>query len=473
MVARIVGPIDGGAHGWPFSASMADLDGAGYVQEEYFLEGDATAYELEPGAEYGVDGRWAVRPSRTAPFRTRILVVRPVDPAHFNGTVVVNWQNVTAGFEIGSVPVDLMTAGYAWVGASVQKVGIDGGPATGAAIALKGWDAERYGTLDHPGDDFSFDLFTQAAQAVGPARGSTAPDPMGGLNVEKLLAYGASQSAIRLRAYIDAIHPVAGVFDGFFLRVDFGIGSHVDSRRGGSNILEDSDDEVLTVQGAMVPARIRDDLDVPVLVLNSESEAPMTYPVRQPDTDRYRLWEVAGTAHSGGPAATEELTRQLEREGIADAFGPASLGRVAPDDPNVVSFAAVDRAAMDHMQRWLTTGTPPPAQPLIEFEPGRPPRFRRDEWGNALGGIRVPEFEVPTGEHHGLRADNHPLGALSGMSRPFSTDELRDRYPNAAAYVKAYEEAVDRAVSDGVVRAEEAPAMKETAAATAASLITW
>jgi Alpha/beta hydrolase domain len=309
----MVGPIEGGAHGWPFSASMADLDAAGYVEEEYFLEGDATAYTLEPGAEYGTDGRWAVQASRTAPFRTRLLVVRPVDSARFNGTVVVNWQNVTAGFELGSVSLDLMADGYAWVGASTQKVGIDGGPATGAAVALKGWDPDRYGTLDHPGDDFSFDIFTQVARAVGPERGNVSPDPMGGLPVTKLLGYGASQSAIRLRAYIDAVHPLVGVFDGFFLRVDFGIASHVDTRRGGSNLLTDSDDPVLTVQGPMLPARIRDDLDVPVLVLNSESEAPTTYPMRQPDTDQFRLWEVAGTAHSGGPAATEALLEQLER----------------------------------------------------------------------------------------------------------------------------------------------------------------
>ena len=57
-------------------------------------------------------------------------------------------------------------------------------------VALKGWDPERYGTLDHPGDDFSFDIYTQAARAVGPAT-------LGGLAPEKLVASGGSQSAMR------------------------------------------------------------------------------------------------------------------------------------------------------------------------------------------------------------------------------------------------------------------------------------
>ena len=78
-------------------------------------------YEAEPGTELGIDGKWSVRPSRSAPFRTRMLVVRPTDPARFNGIVHVNWQNVTAGFEIGTADSEqLLDGGFAWVGVSAQ-----------------------------------------------------------------------------------------------------------------------------------------------------------------------------------------------------------------------------------------------------------------------------------------------------------------------------------------------------------------
>lgn len=36
----------------------------------------------------------------TLPFTTRFLVYRPSDPERFNGTVVVCWNNVTAGYEL-------------------------------------------------------------------------------------------------------------------------------------------------------------------------------------------------------------------------------------------------------------------------------------------------------------------------------------------------------------------------------------
>jgi Alpha/beta hydrolase domain len=98
----VTGPVAGGRRGWPFSLPLSNLAPVGYVAEEFFLDGTAAAYEAEPGAELTVDGKWRVRPSRTAPFRTRVLVVRPVDRARFNGIVHVNWQNVAPGFELVS-----------------------------------------------------------------------------------------------------------------------------------------------------------------------------------------------------------------------------------------------------------------------------------------------------------------------------------------------------------------------------------
>src|SRR5207302_303264 len=153
--------------------------------------------------------------------RTRFLVVRPADPSAFNGTVMVQWLNVTAGYELGTADDDELLSGYAWVGVSAQRVGIHGFP-PGTAYAgrqapndpLQRWDPERYGSLEHPGDRYSFDIFTQAARAVGPERASSV-DPMGGLAVERLVGIGASQSGARLTTYINAVQPLERVFDAF------------------------------------------------------------------------------------------------------------------------------------------------------------------------------------------------------------------------------------------------------------------
>ena len=222
--AVLTGPVTGGDQGAPFNA--VDVTDQGYLTEEYFLEGEATAYELAEGG-HGADGLWQTRPaSEHEDFKTRLLVVRPQDAAAFNGTVIVFWLNVTAGFELGTAGGEALR-GYAWVGVSAQKVGIDG--FTENPAGLRAWDPTRYGSLVHPGDGYSYDIFTQAARAVGPDRDREELDPMGGLGVERLIAAGASQSAARLRTYVDGVHPLVGVFDGFLPFIDFGASSH--SRR--------------------------------------------------------------------------------------------------------------------------------------------------------------------------------------------------------------------------------------------------
>ena len=195
--AKLSGPVTGGERGAPFSLPALDLDARGYMAEEFFLQGNASAYRLADGAEHTSDGRWKTeREKDTEPYTTRMLVVRPKSQGDFNGTVIVHWQNVTAGYELGTVTDDEYLRGYAWVGVSAQKIGVHGFPGPEAA-GLKQWDPARYESLDHPGDAYSYDIFTQAARAIGPKRETSPIDPMGGLEVERLIAVGASQSASR------------------------------------------------------------------------------------------------------------------------------------------------------------------------------------------------------------------------------------------------------------------------------------
>jgi hypothetical protein len=466
MAATVTGPITGGARGWPFGLPLADLATAGYVAEEFFLEGTATAYESEAGTELGADGKWTVRPARTAPYRTRMLVVRPADATAFNGIVHLNWQNVTAGFEIGTADSDQLLAGFAWVGVSAQRVGVEGLSGM-EEIALRGWDPERYGTLEHPGDDFSFDIYTQAARAVGPAT-------LGGMMPRLTVAAGGSQSAMRLRTYVNAVQPLERAFDAFFLFVDFGKGSLPDT----------SAIDPATIPMGILPTvdvQIRDDLDVPVLVFNTETEASALYPVRQPDTDTLRLWEVAGTCHTGGITSQIAMGPLFARDGIAFALGGGAGEAFVPAHPNVLSFTPAHRAAFRHFHTWIEGGATPPAQDRIEFDasatsdapvllasPGTP-AIRRDRHGNALGGIRLPDFAVPTGQHTGI-GEGEALAALVGYSRPFTPAELAELYPNRDAYLSRWHAALEHAVEAGFVLADDAPAMKAVADETAATI---
>src|SRR5262249_36603479 len=99
------------------------------------------------------------------------------------------------------------------VGVSAQAVGINGGNPAG--FAPKPWDPTRYGSLVHPGDNYCYDIFSQAAQAIrNPSGLSPIPSDY---HITGMIADGESQSAGRMVTYVDAIAPLAQAFDGYFI----------------------------------------------------------------------------------------------------------------------------------------------------------------------------------------------------------------------------------------------------------------
>jgi hypothetical protein len=138
------------------------------------------------------------------------------------------------------------------------------------------------------------------------------------------------------------------------------------------------------------------------------------------------------------------------------------------DDTNVVSHGPVARAALRHMLSWLD-GHPPPHQPLIEVAPGDPPTICRDQYGQARGGVRLPDIAVPLAQHRGLRPEESDiLARISGSSVDFSKGQLRRMYSGPSDYLDRYGRAVDEAVAEGILLGAEKPLMMSTARAAAA-----
>ena len=433
-LAQVAGPIEGGQRGLPFSAPTFDLEAHGYLVEEYFLTGKANSYALQDGARHGKDGTWdtLVRLQGT-PFATRFLVVRPKEQKDFNGTVLVHWQNVTAGYELGTVTESEILRGYAWVGVSAQAIGIHGFP-TPDANGLKQWDPERYKSLLHPGDTYSYDIFTQAARAISKDRESENVDPMGGLKIERLIASGASQSASRLRTYINGVHQHTQIFDAYIPYIDF------------ANPVPFSADLAADRRRSRMPTWIRKDLGVPVLVVNSETETLSYFPARQPETETFRFWEVAGAAH------------------VSSVRGAVVEGM---DSPNWLAFDPVYNAAVRHMHDWLVQGEAPPSFPRIEVDTSaETAAVRRDKHGNARGGIRLPDLAVPTAAHSGMGTatpGGNRFAWLFGHAREFEPKKLAKLYDSGADFLGKYEAALKKSQEQKVVLPEEAPAMLESA----------
>jgi len=458
-VARplVEGPVTGG-NGAPFvAASLFDLAEIGYSQTEFFLSGTATSYANT--SPLGLDGHWNVEPAASADYKTRILVHRPIDASRFNGTVIVEWLNVSGGLDAAAdwimAHTELVRSGYVWVGVSAQAIGVEGGTPLlpGLPVTpLKTHDPARYGSLVHPGDSFSYDIFSQAAQAVRQPNGV---DPLGGLRAAAIIAAGESQSAFRLTNYVNAIHPLADIYDGFL----------VHSR--GSLLptpLSEAPQAVISTPGA---TRIRTDLNSPVLTFQTETDLTFLASIssRQADSEMFRLWEVAGTAHAdtyttvvglsdrGDSLAAAELILTTEPVDGAPACS-------APINSGPQHF--VLKAAVAALNQWVREGTPPPNAPRLET---MGMRLVRDEHGNARGGIRTPYVDVPIATLSGEGQFGTVFCLLFGTTVPFDAAKLAELYPTHDAYVDAYIESTDSAVAAGFILPADAALMKAAAAA--------
>src|ERR671910_140596 len=426
--ATVNGPIPGK----PVSLSAVDLGPRGYVEEEFFVEGTARAYE--PVAPLAEDGRWDVRTTTTAPYRTRVLVRRPKNPAKFNGVVQVEWLNVSGGLDAapnwGFGNAELLRGGYAWVGVSAQAVGVN---------SLKK-DPGRYGTLEHPGDGYSYAIYSQVGEVL---RWPTGTNLLGNrrYKIRTMIADGESQSAFRMVTYINAIQPHTGLFDGFFVHSRFAVGAAVSD--GGAGAIPN-------------PTLIRTDTKKPVLVLESETDVPRHLPARQPDSARYRLWEVAGTAHFDEDGLHALTGIPKEQMATTPPLGCTPRINSAPQR------YIVDTAIHD-LARWAAGGPAPPKAPPIAIAPGPPPTIQRDEHGNARGGIRPPQLEAAVATLSGEPGGGPGFCSLFGTTIAFDADRLSSLYPTHQDYVQAFSKAADRAQRDGFLLPADAKEAKAEA----------
>lgn len=359
----VFGPQATGPGNTPFMATDIDLASQGYVEEEYEYSGDAYRYD-RTGADNVTgtkittggpmnDGKF--------PYRTRMIVRRPTNPADFNGTVIVEWLNVTAGFDLEwnwfGDPQYLIDNGYAWVGISAQNAGIN---------FLKGFNPGRYGDLVNPdplpnpqndADALSYDMYGAGIKAVlGAGNGSK---PLGGLNATKVIASGESQSGSRLSSYYNKVQPLHELANAFLLTVS-------------TNTLRDDRPE----------KAIR-------VITETENRTQRT----EPDVPgNYRQWEVAGGSHLPRMAfdnAEGVLTRDVTTLDVDCERFPLSK----------VQWPFVVNSAIDKLVTWSNGGAAPPTGPRGIYTD--PTTIERDQYGIAKGGIRLPEVDIPVAVNTG------------------------------------------------------------------------
>jgi hypothetical protein len=433
------------------SGTTFDLATVGYEAAEFFVSGNANSYQPVAGSNFLADGNWTIAADAVqAPYTTRIQVYRPSNPLRYNGVVYVEWLNVTN--QSDSAPdwiythVEMIRQGAIYVGVSAQRIGV------AAAIAR---EPARYGpagaNLVHPGDSYSFDIYSQAGQAVRDNPNLV----LGGLTPGLVIAVGESQSASRLVTYINAAHPLVDVYDGFL----------VHSRGATGSALRQAPLPAIATPG---PTRFRTDLVAPVFVFQAETDTRAT---RQADSAIFRQWEVAGTAHADiyvlgiGQADTG-----FDNTAATQLFD-AMLNPVAEPLPGVLPACNLGvnsgphhwvlQAALRHLAIWAGNGIEPPSG-----GPGITDPIVLDANGNVTGGVRSPHVDVPVATIRGTgNAAPGPFNfcSLFGTTTAFSAARLAELYPNHGRFVSAWSHAVNDGVAGGFLLPEDAGFLKSVA----------
>ena len=428
-------------------ASSFDLADVGYEEAEYFISGTASAFSNLN--EFADDGLWEVEAGEQADYKTRIVVYKPIDAADFSGTVLVEWLNVSAGFDTApswnTSHVEMIRSGHVWVGVSAQIVGIEGSENGGLPLYLKAVNPARYESLSHPGDSFSYDMFSQVTEALRNPQGI---DPLGGLVPDYLIAYGESQSASRMVTYINSLQLVYNPFNGYM----------VFSRGKGSAALSQAPQTEIPTSDA---PRIRSDINVPVMTFETETDIlGLAYvDARQDDSDSFRLWEAAGTAHADYYTTVA---------GADDSVGEPRFAAVVEED-TIFGFLQCDaplnsgplhyvfaRAVRD-LDEWVRTGELPPVAPRLELAADNS-AFLLDEFGNVLGGIRSPYVDAPVAIFTGI-GEGASFCFLFGTTDLFSAAEMASLYVDEAGYVQAVTAAANTAVAEGFLLQVDADAI--------------
>ena len=422
--SKLEGPVRITAESVPFRGTNSQpvpgpglppvpLAEAGYVEEEYFVSGEAEGVA----------------------YRTSLLVRKPADPAAFSGVVLVETIHAAGAVPLSAHHIALASQGHGYAMVGSQKVALD--------QHVKPSNPERYEALDiadpsgetaGPGMSAGATAESMAAHLrdlqrmapvsneilsqVGALLKSNLDDgPFAGMQVTHLIMGGASQTGGTTLAYIRDAHAGArtqagaAVFDGYFP----------------------------TLAGGMEPVSGGDAVIVHAL---GEGDImggrPLGY--RRPDSDtsddRYRLYEIVAASHvpTRGYKSAAEIFPLL-----ADAD---------PANGELSQFPAAMpyMAALRNLIEWATEGIVPPKADRIETDANG--EIVRDEFGNARGGVRLSYVDVPVATYIASTPGDTMFQRMIGLQVPFSKEQLAALYPTHDDYVAKVKQSVETLVRE-------------------------
>jgi hypothetical protein len=370
--------------------------------------------------------------------------------------------------------------------------------------------AEVYWELGHDADLPSFvdaDRKTRYVEGVGfaivrdaadflahaAADSAGTPSPLKGA-INRVLASGKSQDGRFLKTFLLNGFNMAGdrrVFDGMHVFVSAAgllpilqTGTGPQSSGDGAPTFANPDfpgvnDGPLTIGEIIAKVEARGEVPPKMLLVSST-------------TDYYSLRASLGRTGESGTAdrPLPANVRMYDIAGGSHVVVPQAPTCTLP--PGRLDWAPVSRALLLRLDAWVSHNTEPPASELMPLEPasGEPPALRaptplsaaviqvpkRDQDGNALGGVRLPDLAVPTGTNGGQNQPQTFTCMLVGSFSPFAATKaerersgdarpsIEERYHGRDNYVNRIRIAAQDLVARGFMLPEDAAVIIQEAA---------
>jgi hypothetical protein len=377
-------------------AGASTLIARGYVQEEWFISGTASGKR----------------------YTTRMLVRRPADPAKFSGIIIAESIRSTGIRTIWSLQDYLVRSGAAYVEIGANYLGMNN--------VVKPSSPERYATIDMP--EIQGGVFGHVMEIIAQGgmllKTSPKDGPFSGFRVRKIILGGCSEQGLIVRQYMRDGHPIyrmadgKSIFDGYF-----------------PACVADWPEQAILVNGQPFANFTPGPIEVPVINLTGQQEVE-AWPefgrkFERADSDaphdRYRVYEVAGMGHG------------LVRSRTTCAAG---------QQPSGFASQYVAANALDKLIRWVDRGIAPPKADRLVAERRNGP-IRKDGHGNALGGLRSVQVDVP------IAAYFTGVG-LCTYEVPFAAERLAQMYGAPSKFAARVRARVNELVAAGWYLAEDA-----------------
>ncbi len=445
---NIRGPIAVTKTSHPFSAmeysrAKINVDDYGYLEEEYFVSGYSNVYDLNEKNNLVVK-------KENLPYETRILVRRPKNSADRKNIVVFDIMNASNCYDIEDQwrrsYLHIMERGYSYVGITSKPVNV---------LSLKNFDYERYQTLNWSNGEVSTSpsVIDKCHRIEGCEEGLVW-DMLTSLGLfiqnegknlftkeEKVYIYltGQSQSGMYLNTYVNQFHHLLkvngkSIFDGYLSLVSGG------KQRALCQTHEK--EEFMCLRDY-----VEREIDVPFITMNTEGDYLLFKPMGglkqginsdEPNNKR-RYYDVAGAPHTDAASPlvpdNSEIVKTKCPKRILDGEYDYKLNDL-PLDYTI-------NGLLEKLHTWAKDGIAPlTVKPMLKDENGE---IARDEYGNALGGIRTAYLEVPNAKYVGSIG----LGETNGTMELFTEDVMNRLYGSKEEYIKRFEAYGKKQVSDG------------------------